>query len=202
MFRSGAGKFEIWPGFLSAASPPPRHVSWQHYRAPRGATAIKTSCTCRLGVPAPVEMGLHVGRRIVSPRSLSGGVAADTWSASVRQSRTRGIGVDFSRTGKRGLMMSDSVHPSRSRHSFASTPYARSTNSARKRGLELVGAKGSYSPFHTLRTSKCAPVQVGSRPARVQVHLEQHQYRRLSGSRDGFGGGQHFPHSDQVWQEL
>lgn len=135
-------------------------------------------------------MGLHIGRRMVSPRNLSQGVAAEARSA--RQSRTRAISVDFALTGNRG--MSDSVHASRPRHSSASTPYARSSKSARKRGLELVGAKGSCSLFHTLRTSKCVPVQVGSRPPRVQLE----QQRRLFGSRDEFGGGQHFPHSDQV----
>lgn len=88
------------------------------------------------------------------------------------------------------------------------------------RGAVRTGSTRGARPFSTLRSARyqnsrvgvqvgfCASVE-GATPslrngtARLGIDLrhaqqQQQQQRRMYSGKDGFGGGQHFPHSDQV----
>lgn len=140
-------------------------------------------------------MGLHLGKMVGSPRLLSPAFAAENKHrgfTSVEQ-----VLVLPATTGAIG----DSRHPSTShpRRQFASAAIGTHANVTRKRGVERIGARSSFGPL-----PPCVAVQVAQQQgsARNRIHTAVHTQRRLLSSRDGFGGGQHFPHSDQVRQSL
>lgn len=125
-----------------------------------------------------IMMVLNLGKWMGSSRLLSPAVAAEN--------SRRGFV-----TARRGASCG-SVHP---RRPFASASSGTHTNVARKRGVELIGVRGSCGPM-----MPCVSVQVAHDSARPRVlaAVHTHTQRRQLSSRDGFGGGQHFPHSDQV----
>ena len=132
-------------------------------------------------------MGLRLGRRVGSPRLLSPAVALDN--------KRRGCVVEqvlpATRGASAGGVRSSTSHP---RRQFASASFGTNASVARKRGAERIGVRGGYGSF-----PRCVAVQVAQQgSARDRMHT--HTQRRLLSSRDGFGGGQHFPHSDQVRQ--
>lgn len=137
-------------------------------------------------------MGIHLGKRVGSPRLLSPAVAAE--------SKYRGCTVEQVLPARRGAD-GGSVHPSTStrRRQFASASFGTYASVARKRGAERIGGRASCGPF-----PRCVAVQVAQQgSARERMHtVHTHTQRRPLSSRDGFGGGQHFPHSDQVRQSV
>lgn len=162
-----------------------------------------------------LSAGLGLGKRVGS-RLRCPAIAAGEWSA--RRSHARGLAGTAAVSGTscetvlpaRQLLL---LHP---RHAFATaaavaSSSCESTSVARRRGVEQGRAKGNCGSLATLRTSsKCVSVRADAILSRAashppSTHTQQHhrrrrqqEQRRLLSSRDGFGGGQHFPHSDQV----
>lgn len=133
------------------------------------------------------RMGFHLGKRVGSSRLLC-----------PAESKHRGFTVKPLQAlpARRGAS-GGSVHPSTShpRGLSASGSSGTHVSIVRKRGAERIGARGCCGPF-----PPCLAVQVAQQgSARRSTHTAHtHSQRRLLSSRDGFGRGQHFPHSDQV----